>query len=205
MINESQLAFLKKSPEFDKYFRLVTLLGIERHYDIKKLVSLKGKDFNNLRNRINKFHKENPDAVISEYDTNDYDKLIELGKHWSSMSGQKYKFIFDKVYFTEIIKNCNELKQIILNIKIDDKIIGMISGSELPTGQAWGSITKFEDGIPGLSETLIVEIAKEINRRNPSAEFLNVGSDLGPGGLRNYKLKFRPVLNYKRYQVYLRK
>jgi hypothetical protein len=205
MINDCQLAFLKKSPEFDKYFRLVNLLGIERHYDIKKLVALEGKDFNNLRNRINKFYKDNPNAVITEYNTNDYDKLIELGEHWSNMSGQKYTHIFDTVYYKNIIKNCYELNQIILNIKIDDKIIGMISGCELPTGQAWGSLVKFENDIPGLSETLTIEIARELNRRNPSIEFLNVGSDLGPGGLRNYKLKFRPVLNYKRYQVYLRK
>jgi hypothetical protein len=108
------------------------------------------------------------------------------------------------VYFKEIVKHSSELGQIILTVKIHDTLIGMISGSELPTGQSWGSVVKFENGIPGLSESLIILFAKELYRRNPSIEFLNVGSDLGPGGLRTYKLKFRPVLNLKRYQVYFR-
>jgi len=204
MINDSQLEFLRKTPKFDESFRLVNLLGIERHFDIVKLVNLEGKDFSNIRNRVSKFSRDNPHAVISEYTENDYDKLIELGNHWSSESGQKYPQIFDKIYFREIVKNYYELGQIILTIRIGDKIIGMISGCELPTGQCWGSVVKFESGIPGLSETLMVEFSKELYRRNPAVKFLNVGSDLGPGGLRNFKLKFRPVLNFKRYQVYLR-
>jgi len=204
MINDNQLEFLRKSPTFDESFRLVTFVGIERHFDIQKLVKLEGGEFSNLRNRMHKFHKNNPDAVIGIYDKNDYDELIKLGDHWKNSSGQKYAKIFDTVYYQQIVKNCFELDQIILTVKKGDKVVGMISGSELPTGQAWGSVVKFENDIPGLSETLMVEFAKELYRRNPKTMLLNVGSDLGPGGLRNYKLKFRPVLNFKRYQVYLR-
>lgn len=205
IINDDQLEFLRKSPDFDKYFKLVTLVGIERHFDIKKMVALYGKDFKNIRNRVNKFYKDNPDAKLCDYDESDYDKLIELSNHWSSTAGQKYARIFDKVYFKQIVKNYSQLGQIILTIKIGEKIVGMISGSELPTGQAWGSVIKFESGIPGLSETLMIEFAKRLYERNPATEILNVGSDLGVGGLREYKLKFRPVLNFKRYQVYLKK
>ena len=204
MINDSQLEFLRNCSKFDEHFRLVTWQGIERHYGIKNLVSLAGPDFSNIRNRINKFNRENPNAILRRYKPSDFDALIELGNHWSNSAGKKYSTIFDKVYYREIIKHCDEFNQIILVIEIDGKIVGMITGAEMPTGQAWGSLLKYEQGIPGLSEMLSVEIARKLNKTNPNIELLNVGSDLGAGGLRDYKLKFRPVLNLKRYQIYLK-
>ena len=204
MINDCQLEFLRSCPGFDKLFQLVTLQGIERHFGVKNLVSLTGKDFSTLRNKVNKFHRENPDAVIRRYRQSDYKDLIELGKHWCSVAGKKYASIFDKVYYQKLIKHFDELNQIILVVEKGHQIIGMVSGGELPTGQAWGSVLKYTEGIPGLSEMLSIEFARELNKINPNVELLNVGSDLGPGGLRDYKLKFRPVLNLKRYQVFIK-
>lgn len=204
MINHNQLEFLRNCSEFDNLFRLVTFQGIERHLNVKSLVSLIGKDFSTIRNKINKFHRENPDAVIRRYQKSDYDELIALGKHWGSVARRKYANIFDKVYYREMIQHCDELTQSIWVVQKGNPIIGMVSGGELPTGQAWGSLLKYQEGIPGLSEMLSVEFAREIHKINPSVELLNVGSDLGPGGLRDYKLKFRPVLNLKRYQIYLK-
>ena len=208
MINQSQLEFLQNGSGFAGRFRLVTLRGIERHLDIKKLVSLAGKDFANIRNRVNKFRREHPDVVIRRYQGSDYDGLIDLRKAWSRGAGQKYPVIFDKGYYRAIIVKYAALNQIILVFEADAprgrEIIGMVSGSALPTGQAWGSLMKYREGIPGLSETLTVEFARELYNLNPLLELINVGSDLGPGGLRDYKLKFRPALNLKRYQVYLR-
>lgn len=204
MINHNQLEFLRNSFKFDDLFRLVTLQGIERHLDVKKLVSLTGKDFSAVRNKLNKFHRENPDVVIRRYQKSDYEALIELGKNWDTAAGKKYANIFDKSYYRELINHHDELNQIILIIQKGERIIGMVSGGELPSGQAWGSLLKYENGIPGLSESLSVEFAREIHRINPKIELMNSGSDLGPGGLRDYKLKFRPILNLKRYQVYLK-
>jgi hypothetical protein len=204
MINDSQLEFLRSCPEFDDLYRLVTLQGIERHFDIKKLVALAGKDFSNIRNRVNKFYRENPDTIIRRYRADDYDHLIELGKHWSGVAVKKNLVIFDKVYYRELIKHSAELDQMILVFQKGGQIIGMVSGAELPTGQAWGSLLKYEEGMPGLSEALTIEFARELHKVSPDVELLNVGSDLGAGGLRDYKLKFRPVLNLKRYQLYLK-
>ncbi len=203
MINDCQLEFLRSCPEFDNLFQPVTLQGIERHFSIKHLAALYGKDFRNIRSRVNKFSKENQDVTIRRYQTEDYDDLIELGNHWASAAKKRNLAVFDKVYYRELIKHCDELEHIILIFQKGSQIIGMVAGGQLPTGQAWGSIIKYEAGIPGLSETLIIEFARELNRINPTLELMNVGSDLGAGGLRDYKLKFRPVLNLKRYQVFI--
>lgn len=204
MINESQLEFLKGTPEFDKTFSVQTWQGIERHFDVGKLSSLEGKDFSNVRNCVNNFRKNNPDAEFIPCQEEYYDRLMELSDRWRNTSGKKYSNIFDGGYYKELIKNGAELDQNTFVMKSGGRIIGMISGSMLPTGQAWGSVIKFEENHRGLSETLIVEFARKIHSISPETSFLNVGSDLGPGGLRDYKLKFRPVLNMKRYQIYLK-
>jgi Uncharacterized conserved protein (DUF2156). len=204
MINQQQLEYLRSCPEFDDSFRPVTLQGIERHLDVKKMVSLAGKDFSTLRNKINKFQRENTGAVFRKYQKTDDGGLMELGKHWSKAAEKKYTAIFDKVYYREFIKHSGELNQSIFVVQNGKQIMGMVSGGELPTGQAWGSLLKYETGITGLSEFLSVEFAREIHKMNPGVELMNIGSDLGAGGLRDYKLKFRPVLNLKRYQLYLK-
>lgn len=204
MINQNQLDFLKKCPEFDRLFRLVTLQGIERHLDIEKLVALSGKDFSTLRNKLHKFQRENPDAVFRRYQENDYKKLIELGKDWDRAAGRKYRYILDQKYYRSLIEHYDELKENIWVVQQGDSIIGMVAGGELPTGNAWGSLLKYQDGLPGLSEFLAIAFAREMHRLNPEIKLINIGSDLGAGGLRDYKLKFRPVLNLKRYQMYMR-
>jgi len=204
MINENQLEFLEKDERFFQYFRKTVWSGIERHYDLKLVSELKGKDFENIRNRINKFRRENPDAQISHYQKEDYEELLKLDEKWRNTSGRKYPNIFDGVYYKELLKHHDELEQTTLIMRKGRRIIGMISGGFLHTGQTWGSVVKFEDHIPGLSETLTVEFCRLLRRMFPEAKYINVGSDLGSGGLRDFKLKFRPVLNLKRYQLYLR-
>jgi uncharacterized protein len=204
LINSPQLEFLKGSEKFNKYFSIVNIVGIERHLSIPKLIALKGKEFERIRNKINKFNKLYPNAIVRKYKTSDYEEIIKLGENWLKKSGQKYSTIFDRVYFPEIIKHCKELKHVVLVVEIDNKIVGMASGGDLPTGEAWGCLLKFMNDFDGISAFLIVEMAKEIHRINAEIQYINTGSDLGPGGLRVFKESFRPVLNYYRYEVFLR-
>ena len=204
IVNSMQLELLRKSSEFEKYFKVIPLMGIEKHFSIQNLISLEGKQFRHLRQKINKFRKLYSNASIRKYTPDDYNDILRLGKHWADTSGQKYLRIFDKVYFREIIKHYNELNHLALVVEVEEKIIGMVSGGELPTGQSWGCLSKFMNEFEGLSELLMVEFAHEIYKINPNIEYMNTGSDLGPGGLRFFKDKFRPVLNLKRYGIKLR-
>lgn len=204
VINQLQLDFLKKSTEFDKYFKVINLVGLEKHFSIEKLISLSGKDFETIRRKINKFKRLYPNAVIREYKAVDYDKVMKLGDYWSNTSGQKYSYIFDNTYFHEIIKHYQELNHLVLVVEIDDEIIGMVSGGELPNRQSWWCLSKFMNDYDGLSELLIVELARKINEINPKIELMNAAEDLGPGGLRFFKERFRPVLDLKRYLIKLR-
>lgn len=204
MVNSMQLEFIRNSPLFGQYFKTIPLVGIEKHFSIQKLVSLEGREFRNVRKKVNKFRNLYLNSIIRKYEQDDYDEVIRLGEYWSDTSGKKYSRIFDRIYFREIVKHSKELNHLILVVEAEDKIIGMVSGGELPTGQSWGCLSKFMSEFDGLSEFLIVEFAREIYRINPNIENMNTGSDLGPGGLRLFKDKFRPVLNLKRYEIQLR-
>lgn len=203
-INSPQLAFLKQGKLFNKHFSIKKLSGIERHYSIPKMISLIGKDFSKIRNKINKFNKTYPHCIVRKYKDEDYNEIMNLGKLWEDKSGKKYHRIIDGFYFAPIIKYSKELNHIILIIELNKKIIGMTTAEILPTGNAWGCITKFDNKYIGLSEKLTVEIAREIYRQNPYVKTINVGSDLGSEGLAFYKERFRPVLNYERFALFYR-
>jgi uncharacterized protein len=204
VINEQQLDFLQKSPNFKSYFKVIGLVGMEKHFSIQKLLSLSGKEFETIRRKINKFHKLCPDAIIRNYKSEDFKEVMKLGEYWSNTSGEKYSHIFDNVYFPEIIKHQKELNHVVLVVESQGKLIGVVSGGILPTGQSWWCLSKFMNDFDGLSEFLIVELAKAINKLDPTIELMNAAEDLGPGGLRFFKERFRPALDLRRYLIKLR-
>jgi len=114
MINSDQLDFLRRCPEFDKTFRLVNWKGIERHNDIKKLVALEGSEFSDIRNRISKFHRDNPNAVISEFSN----KEIGLG---AMQNGMKSEFVF-------FCQDTNEASHVLSKI-LDSNSVALVKTS----------------------------------------------------------------------------
>lgn len=201
-INQPQLNFIESHPLYKRYFHVEELTGLERHYLVSNLANLSGNIYSRIRHKVNKFNRTYPHMIIRHYNEKDYPQVIALGKLWEKNSGQKYKRIIDNFYFKPIIQNYRQLGHIILVIELDGKIIGMTTAEILPTGNAWGCLTKFDKTYYGLSEKLTVEIAKYINSINPHVETINTGSDLGSEGLATYKERLRPIYNYKRYALF---
>lgn len=193
-ITEAQLSFLRQSETFDKNFYFFKRDGIERHYSIHDLLLLQGNKFSYIRRKINKFYRQNPVAVVRHYQESDYDGLLKLYTLWRNDAVKKYPSIYDAVNYREIIKNYRELEQIVLVIEIEDEIVGMVAGGITPKGQGWCSLRKARNEITGLTEVLILNLAKEINQISPAARLINDGNDLG-AGMKYIKEKFRPVVN----------
>lgn len=204
VINANQLEFLRSSNKLRNYFEVWKISSIERHYDIQNLVELKGKDFANIRNRLNRFKRNYPDVTVRRYQPGDFGQILKVGKIWKETAGKKYAAVFDDVYFREILTHQQELDHLVLVFELKGKIVGTVTGGVLPTGESWGCLIKKIDQIDDLNEMMVIEFVKEINRISPTTKLLNVGSDLGTKGLRVYKEKFRPVLNLERYRFRLR-
>lgn len=154
-----------------------------------------------VRHKINKFRKDYPNAIIRSYNDDDYNGLIELQQYWTETSGKKYREVFDMQSYKKLIENHDKLDHFILVGKIDNELVGMITGGVNPQGEVWSYFIKAKMDLKGLSETLIIELAHKFRQLDPNFQFSNVGSDMGPKGLREFKRKFDPPYSFRRYRI----
>lgn len=205
VVTKQQLEFLQTSSLFNENFQYKKLKGVDRHVGVNKLVNVRGKEFQDVRQNLNRFFRNYPGAIIRRAKPEDYHALLKLKRNWNLTAGRKYSHIWDDQFFERIIRCYQELNHIVLIVEFEKRLIGTVTGGILPHGQAWGAILKKQEGYAGLSEYLNVEFAREIQKIAPTVELINLGIDLSPGGgLRQYKNKFRPVFNAERYRILLK-
>lgn len=205
-INGLQLSFLNSCTKFQNYFISIELNGMERYASIQNLIALKGKQFENARQMINRFKSKNPTFVVRRAKKEDYSSFIDLKNNWNEKAGSKYDRIWDDYFYQRLIEHFEELNHIILIVEVEGEIVGMITGEILPHGQAWACELKYNNDFKGICEFLYVELAREINHLNQDVDLINLGTDSrGNGGLRLFKEKLRPVLNVPRYKLVLKK
>ncbi len=200
-VNEPQLNFLQTSESFNQNYSHMVLNGREIIYKLENMIELHGKKMKNARHKINKFRREYPNAIIRSYNDDDYNGLMELQQYWTETSGKKYREVFDMQSYKKLIENHDKLGHFILVAEIDDELVGMITGGETQQGEAWSYFLKAKKDLSGLSEMLIVELAHKFRQLNPNFQFSNVGSDMGPRGLREFKRKFDPSYSWRRYRI----
>jgi hypothetical protein len=200
-LSSNQLHYFQQNDTFNKKFSAKLLTGLERHLSVTSLTNLSGKKFSTIRYKVNKFTRDNPSAILRNYHTDDFDKVVSLGRQWKETSGTKHRRILDSFYFKATIKNHQALGLENLVIEVENKIIGVTTGGILPNGQAWGYLTKFDRSFDGISEFMVVSMAKKINQLDPNIELINVGTDFGNKQLAMAKEKFRPVNTYQRYAL----
>ncbi|MDF2556541.1 MAG: hypothetical protein K0R71_369 [Bacillales bacterium] len=204
VISHFQLEFISQSTFFQNHFKTLQL-GVERCIGVQELLALKGKQYANVRRKVNRFKRDYPNYIVRRATKNDYSSLLDLKNKWNEKSGVKYDFIWDDYFYKRIIQHFEKLNHIIIVVEIDGKLEGASTGGLSSDGQAWGCEEKFNKDITGIGEFLNVEFVKEINRIYPSVKLINIGSDSrGKGGLRIYKDKFRPILDIKRYKLLLK-
>jgi hypothetical protein len=200
-MSSNQLAYFQHSNHFNKLFEPKLLSGVERHLSVSRLSALSGKQFSTIRYKLNKFRREYSCAELRLYTASDFDAVVELGEKWKASVSSKHRRILDNFYFTDTIKHHQELGLEQLVVELNDKIIGMTSGGILPTGDAWGYLTKFDTRYEGLSEYLVVAMARRLHEIDENVELINIGTDFGNQKLAIAKEKFRPVKAYQRYAL----
>ncbi|MGD8911042.1 MAG: phosphatidylglycerol lysyltransferase domain-containing protein [Chromatiales bacterium] len=203
-LSSNQLAYFQQSDEFSLTFEPKLLSGIERHLSISHLTTLTGKQFSTIRYKLNKFHRDYPDAHLRLYQPSDFEGVMRLEQQWKQSAGSKHRHILDSFYFNATVKHYQALGLENLVVELGGRVIGVTIGGVLPTGEAWGYIIKYDNSYDGLSEYLIVAMARRIREIESNAELINIGSDFGNQRLAMAKEKFRPVRAYQRYALYLR-
>jgi hypothetical protein len=203
-LSSNQLAYFQQSDKFNRLFKPKLLTGIERHLSISHLTNLTGKQFSAVRYKLNKFHRDCPDAHLRVYQPGDFEDVLRLEQQWKESAGTKHRRILDSFYFKATVKHYQALGLESLVVEMEGRIIGVTIGGVLPNGEAWGYLTKFDNSYDGLSEYLIVAMARRIREIDLNAELINIGTDFGNRRLAMAKEKFRPVRAYKRFALHLR-
>lgn len=178
--------------------------GKEHHYDVKKVANLEGSDLAYIRRKINKFNREYPNAIFREYTLADYDNMMILKRKWSETAGQKYFQISNGVVYKTIMHDYKKFDHKVFVVIIDGVFVGMTSGQYITSDKkkAVCLLRKPMNNIDGLSEFIIHKVCEYFKE----ADVLDDGADRGPGGLRFFKERFRPIVSPEVFEVtYIKK
>jgi D-alanine-D-alanine ligase-like ATP-grasp enzyme len=201
-LNEDQLTFLQKCKYFDSIFSYQEYkIGPEYYYSVQKLIDLSGKEYTKIRRNINKFKNAHKNIIIRDYSDEDYEGMIDLYNSWADSAIQRYDNLFDKEYFSEIIKCYNRLNHIILVAINDNKIVGMISGEIGPNKIGYALFKKYREGYTGISEFLSCQLASKFHALDVDVKIINDGGAGKSQGLQAFKEWFRPIGKPKRYKL----
>lgn len=172
-------AFLNDNFNHDDYTKMNDAI-IENETFLK----LEGKDYRNIRKKINQFKRLYPNAKTEVFNPKEHKKtdLLNFLKRWSKKYEEKGKFPY--LFLDEHLIDYLFLENKIVNgfiIKEKNKIIGFtfyfISPNNL---QAIGYSKKNFDDYKGLSEFLVYERSR-ILLENHNIKYINIGASRDDG------------------------
>lgn len=167
-------------------------------FDVEKIASLQGNNYQSKRNIINKLIKTYNNITIKEIEEYDIHELKKVYEEWMG----NHKEIDAHIATNEIkefeiaISNYKELDLIGVCIYIDDKIVGFNFGSIISNDTYDGMVQKGNIKYEGIYELLNRETAKLLKNK---IKYMNFEEDLGVSGLRKAKLMYHPEYLLDKY------
>lgn len=191
--NDNSLIILKKyfevKPECNEYF-----------YDNKKISMLEGKDFSKMRNKLNKFNKDNIDISYRWGTNKDKDILKLVYNKWKNeWNGLKYAQIFDGKYFDSMLKLGCEYFLIFFD---SDLPIGFMGYYPCNRNIVHCGFRKLDINYQYLTQYAQVKFCEELYRLG--YRYTNDDSDNNSKGLKELKTSFHPIHIMKQYQLILK-
>ncbi|OGT34030.1 MAG: ribonuclease HII [Gammaproteobacteria bacterium RBG_16_51_14] len=177
-----------------------------------KLIDLKGNGYSNKRNEINKFIRIHPTKQLEVMDIRKHgDDMMSLFNKWVSdrmrfMPKEEASVFLDGIYserlaIKRVIQSYDTLGLIGLVILIDGEIKGFTVGERINANTASVIIEKTDFEILGCAQYLFREFTKML-KEEYSAEFINVGDDMGFENLKKVKMSYRPSKLLPKYTIY---
>ena len=168
----------------------LTVKDEEYIYSPRLVFELKGSKYKDLRKKINRLERLEP--VFRELETSDLPSAMKLLKDWRRTQGRKRDFLLDWGYTRSALD-----RQFYMNksditswcVEIDGELEGFAMAGPISEDTACIFIVKTNVDIGGLSEYLRWKVCE----RFQEFKYLNDAGDLNLPGLRQHKMKMRPV------------
>jgi hypothetical protein len=168
-------------------------------YDVKTLTGLKGRNFHDKKNKVNKFRNE----YTYEYLTLTpglVSECIEFEDYWCEVKDceKYYGLKRERCAILAMLENFEELNLTGGVIKTDGKITALTIGEKYLQDTMLIHIEKANVEIPGLYQVINQEF---LMHEADDCTYVNREQDLGIEGLRRSKMSYHPVRFNKKFRV----
>jgi hypothetical protein len=160
-------------------------------YDPGLIAKADGQTFRDLRKRTHRFEREH-NAQFRKLLAEDIEACHVLLKYWRKRQGRKHSFLLDWGYTRAALDSFSEWPFELLQgwcVEIDGHLKAFALVGEMQPDLAQFFVAKTDPDIGGLSEFLRLRVYQELS----GYALVNDAGDLGLDGLRQFKMKFRPV------------
>jgi hypothetical protein len=172
-------------------------------YDPHLIANAEGRAFRDIRKRVHRFEREH----ASQFRTmlvDDVSACHELLKYWRKRQGRKHPFLLDWGYTKAALDAFDQWTSEFLTgwcLEIDGKMKAFALVGETLPQMAHFFIAKTDPDVWGLSEYLRWRVYQTLSHY----QWVNDAGDLGLDGLRQFKMKFRPVDRLQVFSAEIRK
>ncbi len=164
---------------------------VEYFYDPKQVTEAQGRPYRDLRKRLSRFSRE-VQAVFREMLPEDVPACQALHAAWRQVQGRKHEFLLDWGYTRAALERFGLWEKKDLRgwvVEVEERVVAFALGGEMQEDLANFFVAKADPGIRGLSEFLRREVCCALSEY----DMINDAGDLDLPGLRQHKMKFRPV------------
>jgi hypothetical protein len=160
-------------------------------YDPGLIGRMEGPGYRDLRKRVHRFEREHV-AQFRELLAEDIASCHLLLKYWRKRQGRKHSFLLDWGYTRAALDGFSDWKNELFQgwcVELDGQIKAFALVGEMQPRLAQFFVAKTDPDILGLSEFLRWRVYQQLS----AYALVNDAGDLGLAGLRQFKMKFRPV------------
>ena len=174
--------------------------GVEYIYEPKKVWTMEGSEFRDMRKRVRKAEQHFPDFMDLSVD--DIFECQELLRKWRSLQGRKNSFLLDWGYTRAALNNFHRFSAENLYgwcVKVQGNVEAFALAGPMNKNTANFFVAKTNPEFIGLSEYLRWKVLGELR----AFSYVNDAGDLGILGLRQHKMKMRPTALQKTFTATL--
>jgi hypothetical protein len=171
-------------------------------YDVKKLIELRGRNFHDKRNKVNKFRSQYEYEYL-EITPDLIDECLEFEDDWCEVKEceKYYGLEKERCAILQMLINFENLNIRGGAIRIGGRIEALTLGESMPNDTFVIHVEKANTDIPGLYQVINQEFLKHEAGDNL---FVNREQDLGMEGLRQSKMSYNPITLIRKFRVTLK-
>lgn len=182
---------------------VLTHKDAEYIYDPALIVRAEGRAFRDLRKRLNRFGREN-NACFRPMLAEDVGACHDLLRYWRKRQGRRHPFLFDWGYTRAALDAYADWPDELLKgwcVEMEGQVEAFALTGEIQSEMAQFFVAKANPDVFGLSEYLRWQVFQNLT----SYPLVNDAGDLDLVGMRQFKMKFRPVAHIQVFSAELRK